>query len=218
MMHEFQVVWEHKDLMLSGLQMTVVLTLISGVASLVLGLAISTMMVKRDTRLAMCLRLLIDLLRCTPFLLAAYFIYYGLPVAGIVLTSWSAGLLTLIVYHSAYMAEIWAAAWTALPKESIDAGHAFGYSGLSLFRRIVLPSLVLNSAGVLGNQVIQIIKDSAFLTVISIAELTHAASQIQSEYFVPFAAFLVAMLLYWALCLLIELGVSAIGRMADARR
>ncbi len=43
-------------------------------------------------------------------------------------------------------------------------------------------------------------------------------SSIQSRHFIPFAAFLTAVLLYWALCLVVEAGVAAVGRLADARR
>jgi polar amino acid transport system permease protein len=156
--------------------------------------------------------------RCTPFLLFAYIIYYGLPSLGLRFDNWGAGLLALITYHSAYMAEILGSAWRSLPRDPIEAGHAFGYSGLRLFHRIVLPPLALNAAPVIGNQIIQIVKDSAFLTIIALPELTHAASAIQSQYFVPFAAFIIAMLLYWALCLVVEACVSTLGRMADARR
>jgi len=77
---------------------------------------------------------------------------------------------------------------------------------------------MLASAPVVGNQVIQIVKDSAFLTIIALPELTHAASSIQSRHYVPFAAFITAVLLYWALCLVVEAGVSTVGRMAQARR
>ncbi len=52
-----------------------------------------------------------------------------------------------------------------------------------------------------GNQVIQIVKDSAFLTVIAVDELTHEMTSIQSTYFIPFAAFVTAVLLYWCICL-----------------
>ena len=55
---------------------------------------------------------------------------------------------------------------------------------------------------------IQIIKDSAFLTIIALPELTHAASSIQSRHYVPFAAFITAVLLYWGLCLVVEAGVN----------
>ena len=49
-------------------------------------------------------------------------------------------------------------------------------------------------------------------------KLTHAASSIQSRHYGPFAAFITAVFLYWGLCLIIEAGVSSIGRVAEARR
>ena len=163
-------------------------------------------------------RVFVDAMRCTPFLLFAYIVYYGLPSLGVRFDNWQAGLVALAIYHTAYMGEVLRAAWLAQPRAPIEAGQAFGYSGLRLFRRIIFPPLALASAPVIGNQVIQVIKDSAFLTVIALPELTHAASSIQSRHYVPFAAFISAVLLYWALCLVIEAGVSFVGRMAEARR
>ena len=160
----------------------------------------------------------VDAMRCIPFLLFAYIVYYGLPSLGINLDNWKAGLAALTVYNTAYMAEILRGAWAAQPREPIDAGYAFGFTGLRHFRRIVLPPLLLSAAPVVGNQVIQIIKDSAFLTVIALPELTHAASSIQSRHYIPFAAFITAVLLYWMLCLAVEACVASVGRLAEARR
>jgi len=70
----------------------------------------------------------------------------------------------------------------------------------------------------LGNQLIQIIKDTAFLTIIAVPELTQAVSGIQAQYFVPFAAFIVAIFIYWMLCLLVEGGIMILEKRAEARR
>ena len=218
MIHSFGIVWLHRDLLLSGLANTIVLSVLAALSALIFGALISTVLVRRARTTAHIVRFLIDVARCTPFLLFAYIIYYGLPSLGLRFDNWGAGLLALIAYHSAYMAEILGSAWRSLPQDPIEAGHAFGYSGLRLFRSVVLPPPDLNAAPVIGNQIIQIVKDSAFLTIIALPELTHAASAIQSQYFVPFAAFIIAMLLYWALCLVVEACVSTLGRMADARR
>ena len=218
MMHGFAIVWSERALMLSGLANTVALAVLSGVAALLLGALLTTVLMHRARALALAARLFVDGIRCTPFLLFAYIVYYGLPSLGLRFDNWTAGLAALVVYHTAFMAEILRGAWTAQPRAPIEAGLAFGFSGLRLFRRIVLPPLVLASAPVVGNQVIQIVKDSAFLTIIALPELTHAASSIQSRYYIPFAAFISAVLLYWALCLLIEAGVSKVGKMAEARR
>ena len=218
MMRDFAIVWSERSLLLSGLVNTVLLSVLAGLAALVLGALLSTLLMSPRRMLSLPATWLVDLARCTPFLLFAYIVYYGLPSLGLQFDAWSAGLFALTVYHSAYMAEILRAAWATQPRAPIEAGVAFGYSGFGLFRRIVLPPLALSSAPVLGNQVIQIIKDSAFLTIITLPELTHAVNSIQSRHFIPFAAFLTAVLLYWALCLMVEAGVTAVGRMADARR
>jgi len=220
--HDFGVVWGERGLLLSGLRNTVLLSVLAGVCALVLGSLLTPLLMparnaaaRVPTTLA---RVLVDVMRCTPFLLFAYIVYYGLPSLGLRLDNWGAGLLALIVYHTAYMAEILRGAWAAMPRAPVEAAQAFGYSGLGLFRRIVLPPLMLSAGPVVGNQVIQIVKDSAFLTIIALPELTHAASSIQSRHYVPFAAFIAAVLLYWAICLVIEAGVAAVGRLAEERR
>jgi polar amino acid transport system permease protein len=217
-MSGFAIVWSERALMLSGLANTVVLSLLGMAASLVLGGLLTPVLVSRRRAPAFVALRFVDLMRCTPFLLLAYIVYYGLPSIGLRFDNWSAGLLALVLYNSAYMAEILRGAWVAQPREPIEAGLAFGYSGLRLFRRIVLPPLLLTAGPVIGNQTIQIIKDSAFLTIIALPELTHAASSIQSRRYIPFAAFVVAVLLYWALCLLVEAAVAFGKRLAEVRR
>ena len=154
----------------------------------------------------------------SPFLLFAYIVYYGLPSFGITSTTGKPGWPPSRSTTRPTWRRSCAAPGSAQPREPIDAGYAFGFTGLRHFRRIVLPPLLLSAAPLVGNQVIQIIKDSAFLTVIALPELTHAASSIQSRHYVPFAAFITAVLLYWVLCLTVEAGVASIGRVAEARR
>ena len=74
------------------------------------------------------------------------------------------------------------------------------------------------AAPMLGNQTIQVIKDTAFLSIIAVPELTHATSSIQSMYYVPFGAFVVAVACYWALCVLVELAVGRVELAAEGRR
>jgi polar amino acid transport system permease protein len=218
MMHDFGVVWSERALMLSGLANTTILSALSAAAALVLGAGLAPALMSKTRVIAFLSRGFVDGMRCVPFLLFAYIVYYGFPSFGVRLDNWSTGLAALTIYNAAYMAEILRGAWMAQPREPIEAGIAFGFPELKLFRRIILPPLLLSAGPVIGNQVIQIVKDSAFLTIIALPELTHAASSIQSRHYVPFAAFITAVLLYWGLCLVIEAGVSSIGRVAEARR
>ena len=218
MLDEFATVWDHRGLLLDGFVQTVLIAGLAAIAALVLGALLSTALMSRRRGIAGAATALVDAMRCVPFLLFAYLIYYGLPSVGLRLGNWSAGLLALTVYHTAYMAELLRGAWRELAPETIEAGRAYGFHGLSLFRRIILPPVVLAALPMLGNQVIQIVKDSAFLTIIAVAELTHAATAIQATYFVPFASFVAAILLYWLLCLAIEAMVGVASARAEAWR
>jgi polar amino acid transport system permease protein len=202
----------------SGLGNTTILSVFSAAAALLIGFMLTPALMSKQPWLAAVVRGFVDGMRCVPFLLFAYIVYYGLPSLGLRLDNWTSGLVALTIYNAAYMAEILRGAWAAQPREPIEAGTAFGFSSLALFRRIVLPPLLLAAGPVIGNQMIQIVKDSAFLTIIALPELTHAAASIQSRHYVPFAAFITAVFLYWGLCLVIEAGVSTVERMAATRR
>jgi len=212
------VVWQHHNEMLHGLLNTMWLAALAAVASLILGALLAMVLMSRLRPVVRIATIFIDAMRCVPFLLLAYFVYYGLPSLGLTLDNWTAGLSSLIAYNTGYMAELLVAAWRSLPADTIEAAHAFGFHGFGVFRRIVLPPVLLNAAPMIGNQVIQIVKDSAFLTIIAVAELTHAAAGIQSTYYVPFAAFVAAVLLYWLLCLGVEQFVGVAEAAAGRRR
>jgi polar amino acid transport system permease protein len=218
MTREFAIVWAHKDRLLDGFVNTIWLCVLATIIALVVAGPVTIALMARNRPISMLARGLVDGMRCIPFLLLAYIIYYGLPTLGIRFNNWTAGLSALVVYNASYIAEILRGAWASLPREHIDAGQAFGFSGWRLYRRIILPPILMACVPVLGNQTIQIIKDSAFLTIIAVPELTHEASAIQSMYYVPFAAFVSAVVLYWLLCRIVETLVGLIERRAEKRR
>ncbi len=217
-MGDVAVVWAHADLLAQGFVNTILLAAFGAVVALAGGALVAILLVSQHPWLRVAVQSLVDLLRCVPFLLLAYLVYYGLPSLGLDLDNWTTGLGAIALYNTAYMAEILRSAWTRLPREMIEAATAFGFHGPALYLRIIMPPLFLSAAPTLGNQLIQIIKDTAFLTIIAVPELTHAASSIQSQYFVPFAAFIAAVLLYWLLCLIVEGGVYTAQRLAEVRR
>jgi polar amino acid transport system permease protein len=213
-----EVLWEQRDALFFGLLTTIAITVVAAVCAGFLGLLLFALLISRVRVIEWILTWLIDLMRCVPFMLFCYMIYYGLPSFGIVIGNLTAGITALTLYNAAYIAELLRGGYVALPREGIEAGHAFGFHGWRLLMRIILPPVVLSSVPMLGNQMIQIIKDSAFLVIIAVQELTFAANEIQATYYVPFASFVCAMLLYWLLCLAVESGVRAVLAMAEGRR
>lgn len=213
-----EVLWEQRDALFAGFVTTVAITGVAAVCAGLLGLLLFALLIARMRVIEVGLTWFIDLMRCVPFMLFCYMLYYALPSFGIVIGNVTAGVLALTLYNAAYVAELLRGGYAALPREGIEAGHAFGFHGWRLLMRIILPPVLLSSVPMLGNQLIQVIKDSAFLVIIAVQELTFAANEIQATYYVPFASFVCAMVLYWLLCLMVEAGVRAVMVMAEARR
>ena len=218
MLRDFSIVLENTDRLLVGLMNTVLLSTTGIFLSLLIGVAFAAALMSENRVVVRLTRTLVDTMRCIPFLLLAYLVYYALPSLGLNFDNWTSGLVAIVIYNAGYMAEILRGVWAQLPRESIDAGSAFGFYGRNLYLRIILPQVVLAAIPMIGNQSIQVIKDTAFLMIIAVPELTHAASSIQSKYYVPFAAFISAVALYWAMCSVIEAGVRRVERIAQVRR
>lgn len=198
------VLWQQAPQFAAGLGNTAWLSATSMVLSLGLGALCLAPLTSRRPGLRRLAQAMVDAGRCIPFLLLAYIVYFALPAVGIVLDKWTAALTALVFYNTAYMAEILRSGWASIPTEQIETARAFGYGGFLLLRRIMLPQVLIAVGPVIGNQLIQLIKDSAFLFIITVPELTFAANYVQSYYFIPFESFVVSTLLYWCLCAGVE--------------
>lgn len=216
-MNKWEILWNHREMILVGFGNTLILFIVSAVAAFFLSAAIVLAIQTRRGVAGKAMRAAVDGMRMLPFLMYAYILYYGLPSVGISMSAWTVGFLSLITYHAAYFAEILRGAWATLSTGQAEAARAHGFTSLGMYRRIILPQLVLRTAPVLGNQLIICLKDTAFLSIITVRELTAAAAAVQSMYFIPFEAFIVAIALYWVTSILIELLVARFGFVAEGR-
>ena len=218
MIQNFEIVLGKWPMYLTGLFNTIWLCAVAAALSFLLATMLTVVMMHNHVVVRKTAQAAVDSIRCIPFLMLAYLTYYCLPTVGVRLSHWTVGLLTLVVYNTAYFAEILRGAWAHLPHEQEEAARAFGYTRTNLFVRIIAPQIFFAAAPVLGNQTIILIKDSAFLMVITVPELTYMANHIQSTYFVVFETFAVAILLYWLLCTIVEAGVRRLEQVAAVRR
>ncbi len=217
MIANFAVVLGEWKPLTTGFLNTVWICALSGAVSLVLSVFVSMLLVSRRSALRRAAQGAVDVLRALPFLMLLFIVYYCLPALHLRFSSWTCGLASLVVYNTAYFAEILRGAWAHLPREQEEAGRAYGYAGVGLYRRIILPQILIASGPVLGNQLITLVKNSAFLMVITIPDLTFMANQVQAIYFVPFETMLVAVMLYWTICSTIEWIVRGMERVAVVR-
>ena len=215
-MTEWTILWEARALFLDGLLATLELFALSIICAFVLGCAWVFLLEERN-RLSIVVRGWINLMRTLQFLILAYLLYYGLPELGLRMSAWTAGLLALVIYHAAYFAEILRGSRLVLPEGYIEAAKAHGFTPLRLYLRITLPQLLIKTRPLLGNQLIIALKDTAFLTIITVQELTAAANSVQSTYFIPTQAFVVVIVMYWLISIGLELALKRAGRFGARR-
>src|SRR5258705_13155270 len=139
MIHDFGIVWSERALLLSGLANTAILSTLAAVAALLLGFILTPALMSKRTAVSRAARAFVDGMRCIPFLLFAYIVYYGLPSFGVRLDNWTSGLAALTIYNAAYMAEILRGTWVVQPRGPIEAGGSVGRSETGVFAPIILP-------------------------------------------------------------------------------
>lgn len=216
-MNGIKMLWDNLDVFAAGLQNTLILFGVSSACSFMLACVIAFLLEGQDNLFGRLVRWALDLMRMLPFLIFLYLLYYGLPNLGISLDVWSAGFIALITYHGAYFAEILRAARTALPAGQAEAAYAHGFVNSNMYWRILLPQMVMRSGPLFGNQLVCLLKDTAFLSIITLMDLTAAASAVQAKYFVPLPPFIFVIALYWSITLLVEALLRRLGRRAQKR-
>lgn len=216
-MNQWSIVWAARESFFHGLVATLELFLIAAIAGLIIGIFLCYVMEYQNRVVDRIIMGFINLMRAVPFLILAYLLYYGLPQLGLSLDAWTAGLLALVIYHGAYFFEILRSQRRIFSGGYIEAAVSQGFSRYKVYRRIILPNIFSSSLPLMGNQLIICLKDTAFLSIITVQEITAAANGVQSTYFIPFNAFIVAIALYWGISILLELLIKRLS-MYGAKR
>ena len=172
---------------LEGLATTLELSLLVIVLSLFLGALVAWLYGSQQVWLRRVVGAYVQLFRNTPPLVQIYFFYFaigpllpklgGAPLLGSF--GWAAVALTLL--ETAFTAEIFRAGIEAVPKATIEAAQALGYSRAQIFRRIVLPLAVRVTMPALNNNLVNLVKTTSLGYAIAVPELLYMSGQIWSE-------------------------------------
>ncbi|WP_312692299.1 ABC transporter permease subunit [Kosakonia sp.] len=216
-MNQWGIIWAARESFFNGLLSTLELFITAAVVGLLIGVVLCYVMECQNRVAHRLIIAFISLMRALPFLILAYLLYYGLPQIGISMDAWTAGLFALVIYHGAYFFEILRSQRRLFSAGYIEAAVSQGFSRYKIFRRIVLPNIFSSALPLLGNQLIICLKDTAFLCIITVQEITAAANSVQSTYFIPFNAFIVAIALYWGISILLELLIKRLSHYGAKR-
>ena len=232
--------------LIQGLLTTVRLSLWSAILALVLGLALALARIGRLLYGRLVARTFIELMRNLPPLVIIFLFYFFLADQLIPLldlntltTEASAGaqrllaallappeqlsaflsaLITLAIFESAYVAEIFRAGIESIGRPQWEAAQALGLTRGQSLRHVILPQAVRRVLPPLAGQMISLIKDSAIVSVISIQELTYQGTQLMASTYMTIEVWLTIAALYFLLTFPCSLAVDRLDRKLNRRR
>ena len=203
---------QYHDWLVSGLKVTLQLSLAGIILAFLLGLIVAVMRMSHLKLFRWSACVFLEFTRNTPLLVQIFFWYFGsyklLPTG---VNDWlnntgfefAAGLIALTIYTSAFIAEDIRSGVLSIPKEQMEAAQSSGFSYLRSMQYIVLPQAVRITIPPLVNQFLNLAKNSSLAMTIGVMELTYQARQVESYTFKGFEAFTAATVVYLAISVII---------------
>lgn len=137
------------------------------------------------------------IIRGTPLMLQLIFVYFAPSVIFHVgLGRFVAAIIAMVINYACYFAEIYRGGIQSIPQGQYEASKVLGFTKSQTFMRVVLPQVVKKIIPPLGNEVITLVKDTALVQVLGVAELFHVA-QTQSGRLVSVMPLFIAGLFYF---------------------
>ena len=199
------LIYKNFFLVLSGLDNTILLLLISLPIGFVLALLFALGRVSKISLLSRTIASYIFVIRGTPLLVQIYLIYFGLGSVKFIRESflWYAlkepfwcGVIALTINTVAYGAEIFRGGIQSIEKSQVESGLSLGFGKFLLLRKIILPIAIRKVLPSYGNELILMVKATSLVSLTTYMEMTGIARKIMAKTFAPVEAFIAAGILY----------------------
>lgn len=181
-----------------GLVLTLELSVISLIIAMILGLLACLMGMSKIKILNIINSVYIAIIRGTPLLVQAFFIYFGVTGAlHLSMTAFTAGVIALSLNAGGYLSEIFRGGIQAVDRGQMEAARSLGLSYGQAMRKIIIPQAVRICIPSVVNQCCITIKDTSIICVIGLAELTMVGKQIIARTYMPFEVWIMVGILYF---------------------
>lgn len=191
--------------LLQGLAVTLESTLLSLVLAAVVGLLFGLLSVSRSKVSRAIARVYVDIIRGTPIIVQAFFIYFGVTSAlNMRMEPMTAGVITLTLNAGAYLAEIFRGGIQSVDKGQMEAARSLGLPHGMAMRKVILPQAIRTMIPAIVNQCIITLKDSSILSVIGMAELTQVGKLIIANNLESFRMWLIVGIMYFIIIMILS--------------
>jgi len=204
-----------------GARVTVLLTLISGTAGIVLGVLAGLGKLSSFTPIRLLCDFYVWLIRGTPLLLQILFVWLAVPQIlpeSLPISDFACAAIALALNIGAYNTECVRAGILAVPQGQVEAARALGLSPFQTFMDIVLPQSMRVALPALANNLASLVKDSSLAYAISVVELTMVGYRVQAESYQPIPVFLTVASIYLILTTAFTTLTTALESQLDVGR
>ena len=200
-----------------GARVTVALTVVSGLAGVVLGILAGLGKVARVPPLRWIAGFYVWVIRGTPLLIQVFFAYFALPslLPFVKLEEFGWGCVALALNVGAYNAEAIRAGLLAVPKGQIEAARSLGMNRWFTFLDVTLPQAFKIALPPLVNNIVALLKDSSLVSTIGLVELTGTADLLRSKTYLPIPSFVTSAAIYLLLTTVLTHFSGAVERRFD---
>lgn len=190
---------QYGDRILSGTLITVLLTVLATVLAIAIALTAGLMRMAHNLLVRSVATVYIEIFRGTSLLVQLYWIFFVLPLFGISFDKFTAGFVAVGMNLGAYGAELVRGAILSVPKGQWEAALALNMSPAKRMRRVILPQALLIMLPPWGNLLIELLKGTALVALIAVADLMFQAKQINGTTFLSAQTFGTALIIYYVL-------------------
>ncbi|MEG3755042.1 amino acid ABC transporter permease [Psychromonas arctica] len=192
--------WDILRNLLLAARWTILLSLMAFLGGGVFGLALTLLRSMRNTVITRLIQGYVEVFQGIPLLMQLFLTFFGLSLIGLEVDAWSAAVISLTLFSSAFFHDIWRGCIEALPKGQWEACRTLGLSYLQTMRYVIVPQAMRMSIAPTVGFSVQIVKGTALASVIGFVELTKAGTMINNAVFQPFKVFAFVALLYFLIC------------------
>ncbi len=160
----------------------------------------------------------IEFFQDTPLLMQLFLTFFGLALLGLDISPWTAAAVSLTLFTSAYLAEIWRGCVEAVPKGQWEASASLAMSRYQQMRHVVLPQAVRLAIPSTVGFSVQVVKGTAVASIIGFVELTKTGSVLANATFKPFLVYGLVAMGYFVLCYPLSLFARHLERRFHAPR
>lgn len=204
--------------LLQGAGWTVVLSALAFGLGGAAGFLVMLARISRITLINRAALVYIQVIQGIPLLIIIFIVYFGLGFLGISMPPLVAAGVSLMVYCSAFLGEIWRGSVEAVPRTQTEAAECLALTRWQSLRDVILPQAVRIATPPTVGFLVQVLKSTSLVSVIGFVELTRAAQVINNTIFQPFTIFGIAGLLYFALCYPLSLWSRILERKLNVGR